>query len=100
MKHDTDGSILVALNDAGGSGLYTVEGYLRLNTETAQGEAQGLYDTTGAMYAEISEDDTPANGTGRYTTDGWLRCCTTGSDFFGTTGLYGTDGSLRVTVPA
>ncbi len=99
MKYDTDGAILVSINDgAGPIGLFTPEGYLRLNT--TGDTATGLVSPDGEWYAEISSDDTPASGTGRYNPKGWVRCSDEDSDFFGSTGLYGTDQSIRIRVPA
>jgi len=98
MKYSTDGSILVTVDDGlGAIGLFDTEGRLRLNTQG--GSATGLYSPNGEFYAEISSDDEAASGTGRYNPRGWLRCSNPSSDFFGETGIYGTDGSLRVTVP-
>lgn len=96
MKRATDGSIQIKVNDVG-VGLLTVEGYLRVRTSPTN---PGLYHTDGAINASISNNATPANGDfGVYTRSfqGW-RMSQTGSSFFGTTGLHGTDGSYRVTV--
>lgn len=90
-----DGSINIRLND-GLFGLYTVEGYLRVDTITG---GNGLYGPSGAYRAQVSADaGSPPSGTGRYNLSGALRITVTGSTNFGTTGLYALDGSMRATI--
>lgn len=97
MQHNTDGSLLVVVNDAGGSGIFNAEGKLRVDTVDA---GPGLYAADGAIRAEISDDEaTPASGTGLYTESGGWRMTSGGSDLYGEYGLYAEDGSYRVTVP-
>jgi hypothetical protein len=91
----TDGSINVRLND-GLFGLYTVEGYLRLDTISL---GNGLYGPSGAYKAQVSASEiSPPSGTGRYNLSGNLRVTVAGSALFGTTGQYALDGSMRATI--
>jgi hypothetical protein len=95
MSQAADGSLNVVLDEAG-SGMFNADGHVRLDTVSSTAGSRG---PSGALRAVVSDDEaTPAPGTGSYTPDGAMRCVSSGSTLFGTSGLIGPDGSIRVTV--
>lgn len=91
-----DGSYNIRIN-APGTGLFTPEGYLRIDTLSP---GPGLYGPSGAYRGEVSASEAapPSGGYGVTTTSGGRRLTQTGSANYLTPGLYAKDGSYKVTV--
>jgi hypothetical protein len=88
---NADGSYNVRL-DPPGSGLYTPEGYLRVETASAQ---PGVYAASGAYRVVVND----TGGRGLYHANGSLRVTTSAvPDDYNVPGLYAKDGSWKVTV--
>lgn len=92
MLYAVDGSYNVRV-DPPGSGLYTPEGYLRVETASAQ---PGVYSASGAYRVTFND----VGGSGLYAEDGSIRLTTVDiqPEVYDTDGLYAKDGSWKVTV--
>jgi hypothetical protein len=99
-----DGSLNIATDTgtdtnedyAGGDGIYSKSGGLRINTTDS---GPGLFAADGALRGDISDDEaTPPAGVGVYTPDGAYRLTTSGSTYYNQPGSQAKDGSYKATI--